>query len=135
MSASPSTVPIALVADDDPLVRMVACDILEDAGFRTLEASSGDEAVTVLEGNHRSVVLLFSDVEMPGRRDGFALARETARRWPQISIVVASGRVRPGPDDMPAHARFIPKPFSADMVYEHLKEILPDGQKPEPLKR
>lgn len=128
------SVPIALVVDDDPLVPMVACDILEEAGFRTLEAGTGDEAITVLEAQGQSVVLLFSDVDMPGRRDGFALARETARRWPQISIVVASGRVRPGPGDMPEHARFIPKPFSAELVYEHLKEILPDGQKPDPLK-
>jgi CheY-like chemotaxis protein len=134
MAPSISTTPYALVVDDEPLVRMLACDILEDAGFRTLDAGTGDAAIAILHAHADEIVLLFSDVEMPGRLDGFALARETARVWPRLSIVVASGRRPPGPGDMPEHARFIPKPFSAEMIYEHLREILPDGRKPEPLR-
>ncbi len=134
MAPSTSTIPYALVVDDDHMVRMLACDILEDAGFRTLDAGTGDAAVGILQAHADEIVLLFSDVEMPGRLDGFALARETARTWPQISIVVASGRRAPEPGDMPEHACFIPKPFSAEMIYEHLREILPDGRKPEPLR-
>lgn len=76
----------------------------------------------------------FTDVQMPGSRNGFAVTCETARRWPHIAIVVASGQVQPGPDDMPAEACFIGKPFTADMVHDHLKETLPDGQKPAPLR-
>lgn len=132
-SPAPST-PYALVADDDGLIRMDAMDMLEDAGFRTFEASDGDTAIALLAQNHALIVLLFTDVQMPGSRDGFAVARETARQWPHIAIVVASGQVQPGPDDMPDGARFIGKPFTADMVHDHLKEILPDGQKPEPLR-
>jgi hypothetical protein len=67
--------------------------------------------------------------------DGFALARKVAASWPHISIVVASGHVRPSPGLMPDKARFIAKPFSAELVHAHLQEILLDGQKPEPLKR
>ena len=52
-----------------------------------------------------------------------------------ISIVVASGHASPEPGSMPDKARFIAKPFSAELVHAHLQEILPDGQKPEPLKR
>lgn len=39
--------PYALVIDDDPMIRMHASDIVEAAGFRCLEASTGDEAVEV----------------------------------------------------------------------------------------
>jgi CheY-like chemotaxis protein len=134
MSSSTSNTPYALVVDDDDHVRMLACDILEDAGFRTLDAATGDDAIGILREHGDEIVLLFSDVEMPGRLDGFALARETARLWPGISIVVASGRRSPEPGEMPEHARFLSKPFSAQMVYDHLKEILPDGRKPEPLR-
>jgi FixJ family two-component response regulator len=80
------------------------------------------------------IVLLFTDVQMPGIRDGFAVARETARRWPHIAIVVASGQAHPRPGDMPEGARFIGKPFTAEMVHDHLKEIFPDGRKPAPLR-
>ena len=78
-------------------------------------------------------MLLFTDVQMPGKLDGFALAHAVAEAWPHISIVVASGHVRPSPGSMPDKARFIGKPFSAELVRNHLREILPDGQKPQPL--
>lgn len=127
--------PYALVVDDDWLIRMDAMGILEDAGFRTFEAADPEAALAILIEHHAKIVLLFTDVEMPGPRNGFALACETASLWPHISMVVASGHVRPGPDDLPEGARFLGKPFSAKMVHDHLHEILPDGRKPEPLRR
>lgn len=93
--------PCALVVDDDVLVRMTALDILEDAGFRTFEAENAEEALAVLHGHHVSIVVLFTDVNMPGAMDGFRLARETAQHWPHVSILVASGRHKPGPGEMP----------------------------------
>ncbi len=125
----------ALVVDDDFIIRMDATNILEQAGFQVLDASHGDEAFVLLKSRHPDITLLFTDVQMPGELDGFALAREVAASWPHISIVVASGHVRPSPGSMPDKARFIAKPFSAELVHAHLHEILPDGQKPEPLKR
>lgn len=132
--APDDTAPYALVVDDDGLIRMDAMDILADAGFRTFEACDGDKAMALLAQKHALIVLLFTDVQMPGSRNGFAVARETAQQWPHIAIVVASGQMQPGPGDMPEGARFIGKPFTAEMVHDHLKDILPDGQKPEPLR-
>lgn len=132
---SDPSAPYALVVDDDGLIRMDAMDILAEAGFRTFEASDGDRAMELLGQRHAVIVLLFTDVQMPGSRNGFAVARETARQWPHIAIVVASGHVHPGPGDMPDGACFIGKTFTAEMVHDHLRDILPDGRKPEPLKR
>lgn len=130
-----STTPYALVVDDNALILMHACDILEQAGFRFYEAGDGDEAKALLEEKAEHIVLLFSDVEMPGSFDGFGLARHVAEEWPHIEIVIASGQIVPKEGDMPAKATFIPKPFNHDMVLGHLREKLPDGKKPEPLKR
>lgn len=130
-----STDPYALVVDDDAMIRMHACDIVEEAGFRCLEASTCDEAVEVLEKHDDNITLLFTDVEMPGSMNGFALARHVAKHWPDVEIVVASGRMSPADGDMPEKATFISKPFSADLVHNHLREKLPDGKKPEPLKQ
>lgn len=129
-----SDVPYALVADDNSHVRMIAATILEDAGFQALSAENGVEAIKLLEEHADLIILLFTDVEMPGGPDGFELARTAARRWPDISIVIASGGVKPGPGDIPEGAVFLDKPFSAEIVHDHLDMILPDGQKPEPLK-
>lgn len=130
-----STVPYALVVDDDPLILMQACDILEDAGFRFFEAGNSDEAKILLRQYADRVTLLFSDVEMPGETNGFALAHHVAAQWPWIEIVIASGRITPGEGDMPAKATFLSKPFNHTMVIAHLRATLPDGKKPEPLKR
>ena len=126
--------PFAVVVDDDFLIRTDAAEILRTAGFRVLETEHGDAAYALMETRHPDVVLLFTDVQMPGQLDGFALARAVAKSWPHVSIVVASGQAKPGPGDMPDKARFVGKPFSAEMVHAHLREILPDGQKPASLK-
>lgn len=123
----------ALVVDDDDILRMDVVEMLEHAGFHTLEAETGDQAMLVLEQHHLDVTLLFSDVEMPGSRNGFALAREVAVKWPYIAIVIASGRLKPAEGDLPEGAHFIGKPFSAETVHGHLQEILPADGRPEPL--
>lgn len=135
MTGPISSHPCALVVDDDFMIRMDAIDILEQAGFKVFEADHGDAALELLRTRYADVVLLFTDVQMPGTLDGFALAREVAQSWPHISLVVASGHVRPSPGALPDKACFIAKPFSAEVVHAHIQEILPHGLKPEPLRR
>jgi DNA-binding LytR/AlgR family response regulator len=96
---------------------------------------SGDEAKLVLQQHGESIVLLFSDVDMPGETNGFALARHTAEHWPAIEIVIASGHVMPQSGEMPEKATFISKPFNKLMVHEHLRKMLPDNKLPDPLKK
>ncbi len=134
MSDDPSTVPYALVVDSEALILMVASAFLEEAGFRTLSARNGDEALARLAEHGEDVVLLFTGVRMPGSINGFELAHTVTRRWPHIGILVASGGTSPRDGDMPAGARFVRKPFSAEVIYDRIHELLPDGKKPEPLK-
>jgi DNA-binding NtrC family response regulator len=134
MSRSPASNPIAIVVDDDFLIRMDAVSILEEAGFDTRDAENGDRGLALVEEAHGEVELLFTDVQMPGEMNGFALAREVAHRWPHIGIVVASGAMKPGRGDMPDGATFIAKPFSADLVHDHLTKVLPEHRQPQPLR-
>ena len=59
----------------------------------------------------------------------------TAERWPSIGILVSSGIAKPAAGLMPAGAIFVTKPFTADIIYDRLQILLPDGKKPEPLKQ
>lgn len=129
-----STVPYALAVDDEPIILMDITGILEGAGFRTFEADSGDAAILMLPEYAHSITLLFSDVDMPGDTNGFALARHVAENYPWIEIVIGSGRVSPEAGDLPDKATFLSKPFNAQMILGHLRETLPNGKKPEPLK-
>lgn len=127
--------PHALVVDDDALILMDATGILEDAGFTVLEAVNVAQAMRVLEDHGAKVDVLFTDVQMPGEANGFDLARHAAGRWPHIAIVVASGQVRPGPDDLPEGATFIAKPFSPSLVHHHVSKTLPPERHPAQLRK
>ena len=127
--------PFALVVDDDLLILMNAVDILTTAGFRALEAHNVDGAEAVLIDYADEITLLFTDVQMPGTRNGFDLAQLAAKSWPDLRIIVSSGLAKAEDGMLPPHAVFISKPFSADVIYDELQRLLPDGAKPEPLKQ
>lgn len=122
--------PIALVVDDEPLIRMDACEIISDAGYRVVEAVTADQAFEYLQENP-SLQLVFTDVQMPGEMSGFGLAQRVAERWPHISVVVASGAAQPQPGQLPDTARFISKPFTQQTVLDTLEEICPLATKPD----
>ena len=115
-------VPVVLVVEDEALVRCVAVGMLEDAGFRMIEAVNADQALELL-GADSDVQLLFTDVNMPGTINGLALARQVHDRWPHIGIMVASANRVPQSDDMPAGSRFEQKPYSIDAVVRHAREL------------
>jgi two-component system, response regulator PdtaR len=102
--------PHVLVVEDEPLVRMITVACLEDLGCTALEARSADEALGLMEENP-AIRLLFTDIQMPGSLDGFELAKLVKRRWPNVNIVISSGRVLPRKADLPEGVRFIAKPY------------------------
>lgn len=101
---------IALIVDDEALLRMVMDEVLTDGGFQVIEARNADLAVQMLEANP-DVRILVTDVEMPGTLNGFALARMVRERWPSMGIVICSGRSFPKDGDLPAGVHFLGKPF------------------------
>jgi CheY-like chemotaxis protein len=121
---------VILVVEDEALVRMIASDILtEKGGYRVLEAAHAEEALTLLESRH-DVRLVFTDVEMPGSLDGFALARIVDMRFPGIKAIVTSGRMTPGAGDLPKGTRFLPKPYAPLALVGMVRGILDEAEKP-----
>jgi two-component system, response regulator PdtaR len=114
--------PVILIVEDEALVRLSAVGMLEDAGFRMIEAVNGDEALELLEADS-DVQLLFTDINMPGTIDGMALARRVHDRWPQIGIMVASSKPILKTDELPAGSRFEQKPYSPATVVRHAREL------------
>jgi CheY-like chemotaxis protein len=111
--------PVILIVEDEALVRLSAVGMLEDAGFRMIEAvMNGDEALELLEADS-DVQLLFTDINMPGTIDGMALARRVHDRWPQI----ASSKPIPKTDELPSGSRFEQKPYSPATVVRHAREL------------
>lgn len=117
--------PIALVVDDEALIRMDTSDIVSDAGFHVIEARTADEALEFLQ-LHNSLQLLFTDIQMPGSIDGIGLAQAVAKQWPHIKVIVASGAVEPREGLLPKSATFLNKPISVALVRETLKQFFED---------
>jgi len=79
-----------LVVDDLDLLRDFAKSFLETTGLTVLVASSGREALQLLEKENGTVDILFTDYSMPGM-NGADLIEQVAVRWPDIHPVLASG--------------------------------------------
>lgn len=115
-----------LLVEDEELVRGMARQILETAGYRVLEASNGDEAIRIYESCGERVDLMLSDVVMPGM-SGRELADHLAPLAPEMSIIFMSGYT----DDVIVHHRvlneetaFIEKPFTPDDFMRKIREVL-----------
>lgn len=120
MTSEPTATPSAvLVVEDESLVRLIAVDMLEDAGFPVLQAATADAAWAILE-RAEEVGVLFTDIDMPGSMDGLTLAARVRARWPHIRLVVTSGRVRPGTDALPDAGCFLPKPYGRSDLLDAL---------------
>ena len=110
MPPSPHSQSTVLVVDDEPLLRMNATDLLEEAGFATVDACNAEEALAQIVC-HPEIGILFTDINMPGDFDGLELARRVHERRPDIQIILTSGRHPPAKEDIPDAGRFIPKPY------------------------
>jgi len=110
IAEGPVAVPRAvLVVEDDAIVRMLACDILEDGGFDALEAVNAAEAQVLLEARP-DIALMFTDIDMPGEINGLGLARLAALRTPALPILITSGAVALNKSDLPPLGRFLQNP-------------------------
>ncbi len=121
--SNPTPAPVVLVVEDEALVRSIMAEALQEEGFTVIEASNAEEATQVLEARSDICVVL-TDAEMPPGRRGFELAKEVSQRWPDIRVVISSGRAWPGPGDMPETAVVLPKPWTSELLAEYVWEAV-----------
>lgn len=111
-----------LVVEDEPIVRLVAVDMFEEAGFKVLEAATGESALDLI--NTCDLAALFTDVELANSIDGFHLARVVHDTRPDTPIIVVSGHRSPTDGELPEGARFIGKPYDPGAVTATLTEMI-----------
>jgi PAS domain S-box-containing protein len=117
-----------LVVEDDTEVRELIVGILSDLGYRTMVATTGPEALAILD-HENSVDLLFTDIVMPGGMSGSELARRASRLRPDIRILLSSGYTREEPRTRSTRVEFpfIAKPYRPTTLGNKLKEVLSGG--------
>jgi CheY-like chemotaxis protein len=115
--------PVVLVVEDEMLLRMQAVDMVEDAGYASVEAVDADEAVEVLE-SRSDIALLLTDIQMPGSMDGLKLAFAVHERWPPIKIILVSGKLKLSKIDIPPDSRFFGKPLEAMEMTAEIQDMI-----------
>lgn len=80
-----------LVVEDEELIQSFVADALHDGGFKTIIASSGEEAVTFLEAHNGQYRALVTDIELKGKMDGWEFAQHAREIQPEFPIVYMSG--------------------------------------------
>ena len=88
--AAPKGTETILIVDDEKELAAVAEGILDELGYTTICANSGDEALRALKENG-SIDLVFSDVVMPGSIGGFELAEAVSIEYPSVRVLLTSG--------------------------------------------
>ena len=110
---------VVLVVEDEPFVRMVAVDTVQDAGYEAVEASTADDAIRILE-TREDIRIVFTDIHMPGSMDGLKLARAIRERWPPIELILTSAFLKLGVRDLPERGVFLPKPYLPEALTQAL---------------
>jgi two-component system cell cycle sensor histidine kinase/response regulator CckA len=114
-----------LLVEDEEVVRNFAARALKRQGYKVLEASSGVEALEVMEKNKGKIDIVVSDVVMP-EMDGPTLLKELRKKNPELKIIFVSGY----PNDAfkssigDEEFAFLPKPFSLPQLAAKVKEEL-----------
>ena len=111
-----------LVVDDDEFVREITCQMLQQLGYRVLQAGSGGAALELLAGRHK-IDLLIVDFARPGM-NGIELAKLAAGKWPQLPILMATGFADHSAIQHLAAEQVLTKPFSQAELAQRVRRAL-----------
>ena len=132
MSAASTDRPTILVVEDNPLNLKLVRDVLRYAGYRVVEATTGEEGVRLAAEEHPDLVLM--DLQLPGIDGSEALRRIRASDAPKVPIVAVTAFAMPAD-----HARarrdgfdgFLEKPLQVRVLPVQVARLLageaPDG--------
>ncbi|HET9160059.1 MAG TPA: response regulator [Caulobacteraceae bacterium] len=123
--ASPTPAPSdrsVLLVDDDNSVREVTAAILQQMGYRVIEAGSGGAALEELDKN-TAIDLMVLDFAMPGM-NGAEVAREARARRPKLPILFVTGYADIAALSDPGEEGVLRKPFREDELAAKLRTVL-----------
>ena len=103
--------PIALIVEDDPLVRDLAAALLEESDLRVVECEDAEQAFASLCKYGEDIALIFADIRLPGLLDGVDLAQRARVMWPHIRVVVTTGYPGLRLEALPDNVVYMPKPW------------------------
>jgi CheY-like chemotaxis protein len=118
MILSPITV---LVVEDEPLLCELMVDELKTLGFTVLRATTGEEALNLIEGEE-PVDVLFTDIRLPGRLDGWDVAEKFRAKNPSGPVIYTTG-YSGTPVRRVSQSAFLPKPYRPAAIVKEIRRL------------
>ena len=129
-SARAPTGKTVLIVDDEPSVRMLVTEVLDDLGYSPIEASDGPAGLRILE-SEAAIDLLITDVGLPGGINGRQLADAARITRPELKVlfitgyaenaIIGSGHLAPG-------MRVLTKPFVVETLANRIQDMIGDDK-------
>lgn len=118
-----------LIVEDNEDLRVFGAEALRDLGYEVLEAGSGPAALSILESTPR-IVLLFTDIVMPGGMNGRELARAALQLAPELKVLFTTGYTRNAivhNGILDAGVQLLAKPFTYEQLAAKVRLLLDDA--------
>jgi two-component system, cell cycle response regulator CpdR len=114
----------ALVVEDDALQRQMLVVLLQDSGYEVLQCDTAEAAMVILQEVGHDLVLMVADVQLNGDMRGSRLAGFARQLFPNIKVIVTSGKEWPV---LPDGAMFLRKPWKpVDLIREAKAALGPE---------
>ena len=122
---------VILVVEDDFLIQDMVQGALSEGGFESEVTSSGEEAVTLLQGDESNYRALVTDIHLQGALTGWDVAKRARELNPDLPVIYMSGA---GADQWPSHgvpnSLLLQKPFAPAQLVTAVSQLL--NQAPPP---
>jgi CheY-like chemotaxis protein len=115
-----------LVVDDEPTVRILVAEVLEEFGYVSIEAADGAAGLKVLQSS-APVDLLITDVALPGGMNGRQLADAARTLRPDLRVLFITGYAENaliGNGHLEPNMQVITKPFTMETLASRIKDML-----------
>ena len=115
-----------LIVDDEPSVRMLVTEVLEDLGYTAIEAADGVAGLAVLQSDMR-IDLLVTDVGLPGGMNGRQMADAARVGRPDLKVLFITGYAETailGHGHLDPGMEVLTKPFPMDALATRLKALI-----------
>lgn len=119
---------LILLVEDDPDIRRTIRRKIGRLGHHLIEAGNASEAIGLIE-QVRDLNIVLSDIDMPGELDGCGLARHLSGQYPDLPVILMSGKSVPDlSDNRLANIPFLAKPFSEEELRSALKQAVAQSE-------
>jgi len=115
-----------LVIDDEPAIRTLVVEVLQEYGYRAIEADSGPSGLRILQSAAR-IDLLVTDVGLPGGMNGRQVADTARQEHPELKVLFITGFAESAVvsnGNLPAGMAVITKPFALTALSQKIRDLI-----------